>query len=86
MVFADLNMWLRVSDADRRELYISVGCALENLLIAARHFSFASNAKYFPHGERSELVAILRLSSSDLLPGDEDELFFKMIPLGIRQA
>ena len=51
MVFADMERWLRISDADQRELYISVGCALENLLIAARHFGFASTISYFPQGD-----------------------------------
>ncbi len=81
MVFADMNRWLKISDADLRELYISVGCALENFLIAARHFGFASTVSYFPQGDGSDLVAILRLSSSGLHPGEEDELLFKMIPL-----
>src|SRR5574341_1857496 len=37
-LFADSSRWMRVSDPDQRELLISTGCALENLLIAAEHF------------------------------------------------
>lgn len=81
MASANLKRWLKVSDADKREIYISVGCALENFLIAARHFGFASTVSYFPQGYGSELVAILRLNSSGLPPGEEDELLFKMIAL-----
>lgn len=36
----DFNVALPVVDPDNRELYISLGCALENLLIAARHFGY----------------------------------------------
>jgi nitroreductase len=34
----DESRWLAVADEDRRELFLGVGCALENLLIAADHF------------------------------------------------
>lgn len=37
-VFMDEERWLRVADDDQRELPLSIGCALENLLIAAEHF------------------------------------------------
>jgi len=41
-VFLDLARWQRVADADQREMYISIGCALENLTIAASHFGYRS--------------------------------------------
>ena len=34
-VLADLSRLHPVADRDRRELYLSVGCAIENLLVAA---------------------------------------------------
>lgn len=34
-VYPDLDRWLRVADRDRRELFISIGCAVENLVTAA---------------------------------------------------
>jgi len=61
-IFTDKDRWLKVADADQRELYISVGCALENLLIAAEHFGYAHQEEYFPEGEDS-LVAVVRLIS-----------------------
>jgi nitroreductase len=36
----DESRWLRVGDPDQRELYVGLGCALENLLVAAEHFDF----------------------------------------------
>ena len=38
LVFVDKSRRLQVADADQRELYVSLGCALENLIIAADHF------------------------------------------------
>lgn len=40
IVSADLDRALPQSDADHRQMYLSVGCALENLLIAADHFGY----------------------------------------------
>ena len=40
-VYADPSRWLRVADADQRELYLSVGCALENLIVAGEYFGLA---------------------------------------------
>lgn len=45
-VYADTDRWLPVADADRRELFISVGCALENLLVAAERFGFDHDVTY----------------------------------------
>ena len=49
-IFIDETGWLRVADADRRELHVSIGCALENLLIAAENYGFACRAACFPEG------------------------------------
>jgi nitroreductase len=56
-VLANLGRSHPVSDPDRRELYIGVGCALENLLVAAEHFGFQAAVSYFPNLWNSELVA-----------------------------
>jgi hypothetical protein len=56
-VVADLGRSHPISDPDRRELYIGVGCALENLVVAAEHFGFQHCVSYFPHRWHSEVVA-----------------------------
>lgn len=56
-VFADLTRWQPVADRDRRELYISLGCALENLLVAAKAFGFRTEVCYFPQPSLEELAA-----------------------------
>jgi hypothetical protein len=72
-VFSDKTRWLTVADADQREFYISIGCAMENLLIAAEHFGYASDVQYFPEPNRTDLVAAVRF-----IPGglpDDTKLF-----------
>jgi hypothetical protein len=60
-IFADLTRWQPVSDRDRRELYISLGCALENLLVAAEQFAFRYEVQYFPERSKDDLVATVTL-------------------------
>jgi nitroreductase len=56
-LIADLDRSQPIADPTRRELYISMGCALENLLVAAEHFGFRHGVSYFPEAEQVELVA-----------------------------
>ena len=56
-VIADESRWLRVSDPYRRELYISLGCAIESLRIAADFAGSATEVSYFPIPQDATLVA-----------------------------
>jgi nitroreductase len=56
-LFADTERGQPVSDPDERELYISLGCTLENLLVAAEHFGFRHEVTYFPEFGNTELAA-----------------------------
>jgi hypothetical protein len=69
--FIDKTRWLQVADNDQRELHISVGCALENLLIAAAHFGFSCNVNYFPDSKDQQLVAEVSLTPQ----GDVSQAF-----------
>lgn len=60
-LFADLERWLTVADPDKRELYVSLGAALENLLIAAEHFGLGYEVEYLP-GSDTAHAATVRLS------------------------
>jgi hypothetical protein len=64
-IYADDSRWLRIADADKREMHVSVGCALENLLIAAARFGFATETNYFPNGENETLVAAVEFRKSE---------------------
>jgi nitroreductase len=58
---ADLSRWQRVADPNQRELRVSLGCALENLLIAAEHFGFGHQVSYFGRDQIHSLAATVEL-------------------------
>lgn len=45
-IYPDFSKKLKVADKMARELWISLGCALENLLIAGQNFGFKHSIKY----------------------------------------
>jgi len=45
-LYPDFNRRLPVVDPDNHALFISLGCALENLLISAQHFGYAPAVAY----------------------------------------
>jgi nitroreductase len=55
-VFPDLTRRLPVVDPDDRELYVSLGCALENLVIGARSAGLSPSVEYFPAAHASALM------------------------------
>jgi nitroreductase len=65
-VFADKTRWLRVGDPNQVNLHIAVGCALENLLIAAEHFDYGHQITYFPRPNQEELVATVKFMPQGL--------------------
>ncbi|HUI39362.1 MAG TPA: nitroreductase family protein, partial [Methanothrix sp.] len=62
----------------RRELYINLGSALENLLLAAEHFGYICRVTYFP-GEK-DLVATISLSPGNVFVPEADGRLFGAIP------
>jgi nitroreductase len=58
---ADLERWLQVADPQRRELYISLGCALENLLVAAERFGFGHEIVFHADADRHRHAATVTL-------------------------
>jgi len=71
-VYADLKRALPFVDPINRTLYMSVGCAIANLLLAARHFGFLYKLDYFPEGIDSNLAAKVDLTKG---APNEDALF-----------
>ncbi|HLM59508.1 MAG TPA: nitroreductase family protein, partial [Pyrinomonadaceae bacterium] len=72
-IYSDQTRWLKIADRDQREMHISIGCTLENLLVAARHFGFETKANYFPQSENKNLIAVILLRQSE--QPIKDELF-----------
>ena len=75
-IFADRSGWLQVADADQRELYLSLGCCLENLLVAADHFGYNCSVTYFPGPKDLVASVILQPWASPKL----DPRLFSAIP------
>lgn len=49
-VFIDWQRHLGVSDPDLRQLYISIGCTITNIIVASHYWGYRPNITYFPHG------------------------------------
>lgn len=77
-ILPDFNRRLPFVDPDDRELYISIGCALENLRIACSHFGFDTEVEYFP-ADNPDCVRIT-LTKSQKISSD----LYRNIP--IRQS
>jgi len=58
-ILADRTRQLKVADPDARELYISLGCTLENLLTAAIFFGLWTTITYFPSPDDEIWVATI---------------------------
>lgn len=56
-VFVDWDRHLTVSDPSLRELYISIGCTITNILVAARYWEYEPEISYFPEGEEKHKPA-----------------------------
>lgn len=83
-VLADTMRWLKVADPDQRELFISIGCALENLLVAANHFGYRYEITYFPDVNERLWVATIRFTETNKPAALADrELFYA---LGLRHT
>lgn len=65
-IFVDWRRHLEVSDPIRRELYISLGCAIFNAKVAAAHNGFNTRLAYSPSGEdKTQPAAKLDLTSGN---------------------
>ena len=72
----DYGRSLPVVDPDDHALFISLGCALENLVIAAGQFGYEADIKYSLEREKSEKIEV-ELKKSEGFRGSE---LFKAIP------
>jgi len=63
-IFPDYERALQVVDADNHALFISLGCALENIIIAAEHFNYETVIKMdLKNGNREQITITLTPSS-----------------------
>jgi nitroreductase len=70
----DYRRRLPVVDPDDHALFISLGCALENLVIAAQHFGYESEIRFDLDDESEKIIIELRPEE-----GNPDEPLFEVI-------
>jgi len=77
-VFADRTRALPVIDPDDRELIISCGAAITNLLVAMRYFGYDADLNFFPHEEDNDLLVNIK-AGREYKPSEEDKKLFRAI-------
>lgn len=66
------------SDTNDRQLYISLGCAITNIIIAADYYGYATNLNLLPKPKEQELAAEITFKKG--LPKDEaSHLIFSIV-------
>jgi hypothetical protein len=78
-IFADKSRWLKVADPDQRELHISIGCALENLLLAAEFYGYDYQVAYFPDADDPDLAVTVTLASGGSVSAFRPIVLFEAI-------
>ncbi|MBI2889078.1 MAG: hypothetical protein HYY10_04105 [Candidatus Liptonbacteria bacterium] len=58
-ILPDLRRALPVSDPDNRHLFIGLGCALENILVAADYYGLETTVEYMPENGVEIAVRVL---------------------------
>ncbi|WP_372652866.1 hypothetical protein [Draconibacterium sp.] len=72
IIHPDFSRALPVVDGDNHALYISLGCALENILIAANNRGYKNNISILPNNDGYTCIKIDLEKSENMVP---DELF-----------
>lgn len=80
VIYPDYSRRLPVVDPDDHALFISLGCALENLIIAASHMGYRTRVDYFPPDEDRECLRVVLMEEK--VESDPD--LFAAIP--VRQS
>jgi nitroreductase len=65
-IFPDFNRALAYSDRMRRELHISLGCALANFCIAANYFGFDTSVEYYPENDLENPAITIQIVEKQL--------------------
>ncbi len=78
-ILPDWSRRLPVVDADDHALYISLGCAVENLCIAAQHLGYTTSVSFFPTAEPEGCIQT-KLTHNPDLQSSTDPSLFEAIP------
>lgn len=74
-IHADLTHRLPAADPTNKELFISTGCTIPNIEIAARHFGFIPNTTILPNHKNPNHIATIECVASNTKPSNQANLF-----------
>jgi hypothetical protein len=77
-LYADRSRLLTASDPDGREMLISCGAALTNLVVAIQYFGYEVSVQYLPDQARPDLLARIRVGRTRQ-PDHVDDSMFRSI-------
>jgi len=77
-VYADFSRALHESDINNRQLYISLGCAITNILVAADYFGYTADVSTVPNSPERGLAAEITLTNIHKTI-DSNHLIFSII-------
>jgi hypothetical protein len=72
---ADESRWLDAADPTMRELFVSVGCAIENICVAAEHFGSLPRVEYHGGTDTGTVATVTLREESELSTHRPPELF-----------
>ena len=72
LIYPDYSRRLPIVDPDDHALFISLGCALENLIIAANHMGYSAKVEYFPADKKQDCI---RVTINKEIIGFDTDLF-----------
>src|SRR5260370_24902746 len=78
-LFADRSRALPVTDPDGREMIISCGAALANLLIAVQHFGYAAIVEFYSTSDKPDLLAHITLAKGGVATEEGQTLFHAIL-------
>ncbi len=78
-LYADRSRALPVTDPDGREMIISCGAALANLLIAVQHFEYAPIVEMYSTSDKPDLLARVTLEKGDVATEEVHTLFHAIL-------
>ena len=76
-IVSDTQRWAAAIDPDQRALHLSLGAALENLLVTARAYGLRPSVSYLPHDGANGVAAEVTWSLGD---ARRDRRLFNAIP------
>lgn len=70
-IFPELSRELRQSDTDHRQMYVSIGCAIANLCIAADYYGYRTDVRYFSSQKSGAAATEVHFDKTAQEPGDK---------------